>query len=210
MIFDLDRQVLFQVEHYYSKDPHSTFKTETWKYSYNDIHFTFTSGSGVFSKGKIDFGSELLIKSFQEPSSEGDILDFGCGYGPIGIILAKMYRNRNISMIDINERAIQLTNQNIKQNNVDNAKAIQSDGTASFTNQEKFAAIVMNPPIRTGKAKMYELFTQTKGILYPNGELWVVIQKKQGAASAVNFLSEIFTDVNAVNRKKGYIIIKCK
>src|SRR5690625_4816815 len=97
------------MEHYYSKNTQSTLVTETWKYSFNDIHFTFTSGSGVFSKGRIDFGSELLIKSFQMPSSEGNILDFGCGYGAIGIILAKTYKNRKFSMIDINERAIALT-----------------------------------------------------------------------------------------------------
>jgi len=198
------------MEHYYSKNPQSTFVTETWKYSFNDIHFTFTSGSGVFSKGRIDFGSELLIKSFQMPSSEGNILDFGCGYGAIGIILAKTYKNRKFSMIDINERAIALTKKNIEQNNVNNAQVIHSDGIVSLVNQEKFAAIVMNPPIRTGKAKIYELFAQGKQMLLSDGEMWIVIQKKQGAASAQKYLSEIFSDVAIVNRKKGYIILRCK
>src|SRR5699024_2330861 len=132
------------MEHYYSKDPQSTFVTETWEYSFNDILFTFTSGSGVFSKGRIDFGSALLIKSFQEPPFKGNILDFGCGYGAIGIILAKIYENRNIHMIDINERAIKLANKNIEQNHITNAKVIHSDGTTVFSNKEKFAAVVMN------------------------------------------------------------------
>lgn len=198
------------MEHYYSKNPQSTFVTETWEYSLNDIFFTFTSGSGVFSKGRIDFGSELLIKSFQMPSVEGGILDFGCGYGAIGIILAKIYPNRNINMIDINERAIELTNKNIEQNNVINAQVIHSDGITSLSDQEKFAAIVMNPPIRTGKVKMYELFAQGRHMLLPDGEMWIVIQKKQGAVSAKNYLSEIFSDVAIINRKKGYLILRCK
>src|SRR5690625_2654263 len=198
------------MEHYYSKNPQSKFTTETWEYIYNGHPLTFTSGSGIFSKGKIDFGSQLLIQSFQEPEIDGEILDVGCGYGIIGITLARAYTKRHITMIDINERAIELSNRNIQQNEISNASSFQSDGLSSLPTETKFAAIVMNPPIRVGKAKVYDLFKQCQSALKPSGEFWIVIQKKQGAPSAEKFLSTLFEEVQIVNRKKGYVILKSK
>src|SRR5690625_5301676 len=115
-------------DHYYSEHPQSDFTTETWNYTLNGQLFTFTSGTGVFSKGKVDFGSALLIETFSEPNVEGELLDLGCGYGPIGISLAYKYPNRKMVMVDVNERAVELATHNVRQNQLSNVTVMQSDG----------------------------------------------------------------------------------
>ena len=196
-------------DHYYSEHPQSDFTTETWNYTLNGQLFTFTSGTGVFSKGKVDFGSALLIETFSEPNVEGELLDLGCGYGPIGISLAYKYPNRKMVMVDVNERAVELATHNVRQNQLSNVTVMQSDGFSRI-DRRAFAAIVMNPPIRIGKQKVYSFFERSKLALVPSGELWVVIQKKQGAPSAINYLASLFHHVDIIQRKKGYFIIRAK
>src|SRR5690606_30967544 len=105
-----------------------------------DKNYTFTSDTNVFSKGKIDFGSRVLIETFEEPAIDGDFLDLGCGYGPIGISLAGTYPNRHVVLADVNERALSLAEKNANANHVSNVEVIRSD---RFSNLEgrKFAAV---------------------------------------------------------------------
>src|SRR5690625_1557224 len=201
------KRVYKMSEHYYSKQPHSQLKTDQIECTLRNHTFTFTTASGVFSKRSVDFGSQLLIETFQEPEISGPILDLGCGYGPIGISLAKTFKDRTILMVDINERAISLTKKNIAQNNVDNAKALLSEGFANVE-ESNFAAIVTNPPIRAGKKIVYPMIEESQSRLQLGGELWVVIQKKQGALSFQRFLSTLFSKVTVENRRKGYYIFR--
>ncbi|RKQ32355.1 class I SAM-dependent methyltransferase [Oceanobacillus halophilus] len=194
-------------EHYFSQQPHSKSSPKTWKYILRDREFTFTSDIGVFSKNEVDFGSRLLIETFEAPIISGDILDVGCGYGPIGIALANSFQDRNIVMADINKRALSLAELNAKRNQIVNTEIIHSDGLANV-GKRLFAAIVTNPPIRAGKKVVYKMFEESKSALLPNGELWVVIQKKQGAPSAKQKLEDLFGEVDIVARDKGYFIIK--
>lgn len=193
-------------DHYYSEKPQSThaLKTVTCKLRNHDL--TFTTDAGVFSRGRIDFGSRLLIETFSSGDVQGDFLDLGCGYGVVGITLAKEFANRHIVLVDINERAITLSKQNKTQNNVQNVEPLQSDGFSNLTNR-KFAAIITNPPIRAGKKLIYSLFADSKEHLHPNGTLWVVIQKKQGAPSAIKYLETIYSHVEVKARKKGYFVL---
>ena len=194
-------------DHYYSKHPQSKNITETKHVMIQNEAFTFTTGTGVFAKKGIDFGTRLLIENFRLPEIEGDLLDLGCGYGPIGITLARFYNERTIMMVDVNERAVSLAQLNAEQNDVSNVEIKQSDGFQNVINK-RFAAIVTNPPIRAGKKLIYHLFKKSITYLPPNGELWIVIQKKQGAPSAITFLSSIFELVETVVRKKGYYVIR--
>ena len=193
-------------DHYYSQKPQSEFKTDTMQVIIKDRTYTFTTSSGVFSKHGIDFGTKLLIEQFTLPEVDGDLLDLGCGYGPIGIILADQYRDRNIWMVDINERAVLLAKQNAEQNGVE-VTVRESDGFTNIMDQA-FAAIITNPPIRAGKKVIFHLFEESKSHLVDGGELWLVVQKKQGAPSVVKFLNEIFSKVDTIERKKGYHIIR--
>lgn len=194
-------------EHYFSRNPQSKSMPKVWHYEIEGTPYKFTSDIGVFSKNEIDFGTALLIKHFKEPAIKGDILDLGCGYGPIGITTARTYQHRDIVMADINERAVALAKENMALNHIENAKVIQSDRFSSLEGR-MFAAILTNPPIRAGKNVIYRMFEESKEALLKNGELWIVIQKKQGAPSTMEKLKELFGNVERVGRSKGYFILR--
>lgn len=197
-------------EHYYSEKPSVKSNKQTWSFRLRNKDFTFTSDSGVFSKKEVDFGSRLLIDSFEEPEVEGSILDVGCGYGPIGLSLASDFEDRTIHMIDVNERAVELSNENAEQNGITNVKIYQSDLFSNVDSAQTFASILTNPPIRAGKKVVHAIFEKSAEHLKASGELWIVIQKKQGAPSAIENLEELFDEVSVVQKKKGYYIIKAK
>lgn len=194
-------------DHYYSKQPQSVSKPQTFSESLRKETFQFMSDTSVFSKGEVDFGSRLLIEAFKSPLIEGEWLDVGCGYGPIGITLARTHPERHVWMIDVNERALSLTKENAKKNNVENVTVVESDRLEAVKNKS-FAAVVTNPPIRAGKAVVHGIFEESAATLCSKGELWVVIQKKQGAPSAEKKLRTLFETVDIVARKKGYFILR--
>ncbi len=194
-------------DHYYSKNPSSKSEPVKWEYDLRGTRFRFTSDYGVFSKSGVDFGSKLLIEHFSEPNIEGMFLDVGCGYGAIGITLAKSFPNRTVHMIDVNNRAIQLAKQNAEENDVQNVEVFESDVFSKVENRN-YASVVTNPPIRAGKKVVHSIFEQSFQHLSKNGSLWVVIQKKQGAPSAIKKLEEVFGEVSVVKKEKGYFIIR--
>lgn len=192
------------MDHYYSQNPSVSHDENKIRFNVKDIELELITDSGVFSKKRVDFGSDLLINS--TPDITGEILDIGCGYGVIGISLARLNPSANVTMIDINERAVDLSNRNIKLNNANNAKAIQSDG---FTNVVgNFDVIVSNPPIRTGKKVIYPIFEKSVDYLNENGSIFLVIQKKQGAKSAFDKLESIYGNCEVINKDGGYWILK--
>ncbi|MBB5356503.1 16S rRNA (guanine1207-N2)-methyltransferase [Anoxybacillus mongoliensis] len=195
-------------DHYYTERPAVESKPFQWTYTLRGHQFLFTVDQGVFSKKEVDFGSRLLIEAFMEPDVHGNILDVGCGYGPIGLALAKDFPHRTVHMIDVNERAIELAKKNKQQNGIENARIYISN---LFDRVEGvFASIVTNPPIRAGKAVVHSIFEQSANYLLSGGQLWVVIQKKQGAPSALEKLKTIFDQVDVVEKKKGYFIIRAQ
>lgn len=192
------------MNHYYTKNPDTPHDIGNISYAINNIELSLNTDAGVFSKKKVDFGSDLLIQSI--PPSSGSILDIGCGYGVIGISLAALNPSSFVTMIDINERAVDLASQNIIKNKVTNAKVIQSDGFSNIT--DTFDTIVSNPPIRTGKKVIYPIFENSINFLNPGGSIYLVIQKKQGAKSAVDKLESIYGNCETINKEGGYWIIK--
>ncbi len=196
-------------DHYYSNKPQTESKPRQWKFTLLGHVFTFETDAGVFSKSEVDFGSRVLLDAFEMPEVAGDILDVGCGYGPIGLSIAKVNPERFVHMMDINTRAIALAEKNAKLNGVQNVRIFESDGLAAIGDVQA-AAILTNPPIRAGKETIFRFYDESYEKLVEGGELWVVIQKKQGAPSTVNHLEEMFSEVEVVEKKKGYWIIKAK
>ncbi len=194
-------------EHYYSRNPSVESKRQKWEFSLRGHNLTFTTDKGVFSKGEIDFGSRLLLDSFNLPIIDGRLLDVGCGYGPIGITLAREFPERMIDMIDVNERAILLAKENAEINKVSNVDVFNSDALQNVKHLG-YAAILTNPPIRAGKKVVHKIFEESFHHLAENGELWIVIQKKQGAPSAIEKLKTLTPLVEVVSKDKGYIIIR--
>lgn len=172
---------------------------------FNNNKFIFNTDNGVFSKGELDFGTYLLIKNVLKMNITGSVLDLGCGYGPIGIIVSKLF-NINVTMCDVNRRALHLVKMNMKLNGVD-GNIIESDGYSEIN--DKFDFVISNPPIRVGKEKLYELLINTKNHLKENGELIIVIRKEQGAKSLIKDMS-VYYDVNIIDKDKGFFIISLK
>ncbi|WP_107839064.1 class I SAM-dependent methyltransferase [Metasolibacillus meyeri] len=197
-------------EHYYSNKPQVESKPRKWKFTLLGSEFVFETDAGVFSKSEVDFGSRVLIDTFKIPAIQGVVMDIGCGYGPIGLALAKAHQDRFIYMMDINSRAVALAQKNAEMNGIQNVQVIESDGLANVTPQTKVAAILTNPPIRAGKETIFKFYDEAYSMLAMDGELWVVIQKKQGAPSTVSHLEEKFTEVEVVEKKKGYWIVRAK
>ena len=189
------------MSYYFTNDESLKSEIRTNKVIINNLPFTFYTDNGVFSKKGLDFGTRSLLEALN--IKEGNMLDLGCGYGPIGIYLAKKY-NIIPDMVDVNIRSINLAIKNASLNNV-NVNVFESDG---FSNINKsYDYIITNPPIRVGKEKLYELLNDSLKHLNQNGELWLVISKDQGAKTLIKDF-EKKCHVTLVNKNKGFYIIK--
>ena len=167
----------------------------------NEISFKFKTDNGVFSKDFLDFASKLLLEKMDfDGLLDGAILDVGCGYGPIGIY-ASYITKKDVVMLDINPRALSLSKENLMLNNV-SATVIESD-CLDMVLDRKFACVITNPPIHAGKEIVYKIFTQSYDVLIDGGSLWIVIQEKHGAPSAIKKLKTIFPTVEIFYKKKG-------
>ena len=167
--------------------------------------FTFNSDNGVFSKNGVDFGSRLLLDFIPLEEVGGKILDLGCGYGVIGIVLNKL-TGANVDMVDVNLRALHLTEMNVAANKCQNINVFESNVYENINT--KYTSIVTNPPIRAGKKVIYDMLFNAKEYLTDDGNLYFVIRKQQGAKSMISDLEKEY-DLEILEKKKGYYIIKC-
>ena len=167
--------------------------------------FSFSTDNGVFSKDRLDFGTRVLLENLPIDLLSGDILDVGCGYGVISIILAKM-TNCNIEGVDINKRALHLANMNMKKNKVTNSLFYESDCYSSVS--KKYNYIITNPPIRAGKKIVYDIIIGAKDYLLKDGKVLFVIRKEHGMKSLLRDLEPHYnTEVTA--KKNGFFVICC-
>lgn len=192
--------------HYYSKQPTVASSKQQHEWELRGFKIKLATDAGVFSKSGVDYGSQVLIEVMQF-AENATVLDVGCGYGPIGITAAKLAPKGHVTMIDINERAVQLSKANAKQNGVSNVTVLQSDLYEAVKDQ-RFDCIISNPPIRAGKVVVHRVFEEGYDLLNAGGSMWIVIQKKQGAPSAFEKLEQLFGEVEEVTKDKGYRIFK--
>ncbi|WP_203341397.1 class I SAM-dependent methyltransferase [Planococcus beijingensis] len=196
-------------QHYYSKNPQTKSNPREWTDVLRGEKFRFQTDAGVFSKSEVDFGSRLLIETFQGSEIDGPVLDVGCGYGPIGMAVAKAFPQKQVHMVDVNTRAIELAKTNVEKNDISNSEIYESDGL-SAVEVSGFSAILTNPPIRAGKDTIFRFYEEAAEKLADGGSLWVVIQKKQGAPSTQVKLEELFGEVKVADKKKGYFIFEAR
>lgn len=163
----------------------------------------FYTDAGVFSKKMIDFGSQVLLSTLDFSKGES-VLDVGCGYGPIGLSLAKA-QGVAVTMVDVNERALELAQKNAARNQVE-AQIFSSNGYEAV--EWVFDHVISNPPIRAGKKVVHQVITGSVDHLKPGGDLTIVIQKKQGAPSAKAKMEETFGNCEIVKKDKGYYILR--
>lgn len=193
-------------EHYYSNQPTVEHDEREFEFELRGQTFKFKTDAGVFSRDRIDYGSVVLIEEMQIGESDC-VLDMGCGYGPIGLVAARLAAKGRVTMADVNERAVALAKSNADRNGIQNVEVVQSFLFENLGNRE-FDVILTNPPIRAGKQTVHQIFEEAYPRLREKGSLWVVIQKKQGAPSAMSKLEELFPTVEKVAQDKGYWILK--
>lgn len=188
-------------EHYFSAQPQSPQRLQVVGMSARGVHADFLTSSGVFSKSRLDPGSALLIEAAQiQPSWL--VLDMGCGYGPVGILLAKAFPRTRFILSDVNERAVALARMNIKRNSVSNGEARVSDGFAFLP--DEFDAVLLNPPQTAGKKVCLRLFKESFDHLKPGGLLQVVARHNKGGSTLSSEMKKIFGNVQTIARKGGY------
>ena len=194
------------MSHYFTDNTEMHHDRKEIPFRFLGIYFTFVTDAGVFSKDEVDYGSQLLIQTvIEEKGVRGKVLDLGCGYGAIGIVVSRL-TDSNVTAIDVNPRAVELTLEN-KDKNQASVNAIVADGIQT---EEMFDTILLNPPIRAGKEVVYRLYEEAYTHLSEEGNLWIVIRKQQGADSTKKKLMEIFGNCETVNRSKGYHILVSK
>ncbi len=188
-------------EHYYSEKQTSKLRIKKINTNLRKNNLKFYTASGVFSIGKIDKGTKLLIeKSIIKPNYK--ILDLGCGYGPIGISIAKAFPSTQILMTDINQRAIKLAKNNVKLNNITNIEIKQSNLYNNI--KEKFNTILTNPPQTAGKETCFKLIEQAKDHLKKDGLLQLVARHNKGGKELEKKMKEIFGNVKDIAKQAGY------
>lgn len=190
------------MNHYFENNTNLKSNKKINKVLINNQEFTFLSDNGVFSKKGLDFGTRTLISSLDVSKIQGDVLDFGCGYGPIGIFISKN-TNASVDMIDINERSLGLARENLKLNSCI-ADVFKSNIYENVT--KKYDYIISNPPIRVGKEILYKILFESFDHLKDGGQLWIVINKDQGAKSVLRDLSSKY-NTNVVLKNKGFYVI---
>ncbi|MDD5183048.1 MAG: methyltransferase [Bacilli bacterium] len=192
------------MSHYFINDKNIESEDIIIKYTYKGKELSFISNSGIFSKNRVDFGTNLLLNTIE--IKKNSILDLGCGYGVVGVCIASSSSLSDVLSVDINERAVELTNKNYINNQVNNGRAIVSD---VYCNLDKmFDVIITNPPIRAGKEVVYEMVLNGINYLKEEGEIWVVIRKDKGGMSLFKNMQTVYSFVEIVNKKNQYLVIK--
>ena len=202
-------------QHYYSSSPDSNIKIHSVAESLRRHLYIFKTVTGIFSFKKLDLGTKIFIEHMTIPEDESVLLDLGCGYGAIGIVLAYLSKMSQVYLIDVNKRAIWCTRENIK-TNIQYYKGRVYALTGSFFEpikgkDLKFNGIYMNPPIRIGRKEFFKVCDQIPSFLAPNGFFQFVIRKKMGADFVFKHLKEKFSaeKIEIVCKRSGYWVFKC-
>ena len=180
---------------------------EKYKTRIFDKEFCFNTDNGVFSKSKLDFGTRCLLENLPLEEIKGEILEVGCGYGVIPIILTRIVdKIESFDAVDVNKRALHLAEMNKKENFAPKVNFFLSDCYKNIN--KKYDVIISNPPISAGKNIVYEIVMNARNYLKEDGKLFIVINKDQGAKSLYKDLEKVYK-CELINKKKGFWIIKC-
>ena len=194
------------MNHYFTSDPSRKPNRKSIDFRFLGISETFISDDGVFSKETLDFGSRVLLETVIGRDLRGDILDLGCGWGVIGIAVARKWPETRVTLADVNTRALALSRENAKRNRAEVVCA-ESDGMAALMDRS-FDAVITNPPIRAGKQVIYRMFADAAARLKPGGALYLVIRKQQGAESCIRYLQTLFANVEKLDKSGGFWVLK--
>ena len=195
------------MSHYFENDDSIKNESNNFFKIIKNTKIVFETSGGIFSKRKVDVGTEVLLTYLPNLDNIKECIDCGCGYGVISIFLKKFYPNMKITAIDINKRALDFARKNAFKNSVD---IIFKESNFFNGIDKKFNLIISNPPIRIGKEKLFSFYKDSKNHLTDDGVCLFVIAKDKGANSSFEYLKTIYKDVAILKKKKGYFIIMAK
>ncbi|WP_310526176.1 methyltransferase [Nocardioides sp.] len=194
-------------DHYFSADPAAPFTREAFEVEAWGHCFDLVSGSGVFSRGHLDHATAVLFREL-EPPVQGQFLDLGCGYGAIGLAIARAVPLATVTAVDVNERALLLANENARAMGLDSrfVAALPAQIPSDMT----FDEIWSNPPIRIGKAALHELLLLWLPRLRPDGRAIMVVGKFLGADSLQRWLGEQGWPTTRLASVKGFRVLETR
>lgn len=193
-------------EHYFTADPSVPFQRVPVRVDVWGHWLEMTTGSGVFSRGRLDVGTGVLLRAVPPPSSARTVLDLGCGYGVIGLAIALACPDACVTAVDVNERALLLANENAEALGVsDRFRAVLPDAVPE---EDLFDAIWSNPPIRIGKQALHDLLLRWLPRLADDGIATMVVGKNLGADSLVEWLGESGYPTTKLSSAKGFRVLE--
>ena len=192
-------------EHYFSPRPGAPHRPGLVRVVLPDVYLELATDAGVFSPGRLDPGTRLLLDSTPAPPAAGDLLDLGCGYGPIACVLAKRSPGATVWAVDVNERALELCARNAAAAGLANVRCVLA-GDPSVP--PRLAGIWSNPPVRIGKAALHSLLSDWLGRLAPSGQGWLVAGRNLGADSLHRWLAEQGWQVTRRAARSGYRLLQ--
>lgn len=174
-------------EHYFAERPEAASSPRTVDLVLPDLHLRLATDRGMFSPDRLDLGTRILLETVPPPPAAGNLLDLGCGYGPIALTLAARSPLAKVFGVDVNQRALELAKGNAKAAGLDNVRFVLPE---ELDPTLRFAAIWSNPPIRIGKAALHELLGGWLPRLAPDGTAHLVVQKHLGSDSLQRWLTD--------------------
>ncbi|CAN5185947.1 methyltransferase [soil metagenome] len=197
-------------EHYFSSAPGSELKLRTIRASLAGQVYDLTTSNGIFSPEHIDTGTQVLLANVPAPPPGGDLLDLGCGWGPIALTLALQSPHATVWAVDVNDRALDLVRTNAESLGLNNINACRPEDVPSDV---IFMNITSNPPIRVGKDELHSMLTHWVPRLEPGSDAWLVVQRNLGSDSLHRWLDAALTEEFSVLRaatNKGYRVLRVK
>jgi 16S rRNA (guanine1207-N2)-methyltransferase len=192
-------------DHYFSPRPRAPHRPGLVRVVLRDVYLELATDAGVFSPGRLDPGTRLLLDEAPAPPSAGDLLDLGCGYGPIACVLAKRSSGAIVWAVDVNQRALELCARNAAAAGLPNVRCVTPDDRGV---PPRLAGIWSNPPVRIGKSTLHELLSAWLGRLAPGGQAYLVAGRNLGADSLHRWLAEQGWPVTRRAARSGYRLLQ--
>jgi 16S rRNA (guanine1207-N2)-methyltransferase len=190
--------------HYFEAQPTAAHRPGQVRVVLPDVYLELETDSGVFSPGRLDPGTRLLLEQAPPPPHDGDLLDLGCGYGPISCVLARRAPEATVWAVDVNERALGLTARNASRAGLPNVRTAAPGDPAV---PDGLAALWSNPPIRIGKAALHEMLRTWLGRLRPGGHAVLVVGRNLGSDSLHSWLADEGWTVSRIAARSGYRLL---
>lgn len=191
--------------HYFSEQPETASRPGSVDLVLPDLYLRLETDRGVFSPERVDLGTRVLLESVPPPPQEGDLLDLGCGYGPVALTMASRAPGATVWAVDVNRRSVELTARNAQTARLDKVRSVHVD---EVPEDVKFRAIWSNPAIRIGKPALHEMLTRWLSRLTPDGVAYLVVQKHLGSDSLQRWLGEQGWQATRAASRAAYRILK--